>query len=413
MKIAFITPEYFPHQRGGCGVSAELYVRVLRSYGIYVDVFVFDKSLPCEKTGFGNTYYYDVFPRTQLRYDFETIRQLYKLLDNYDLIHIIGEKQMFALKILQIFDHHRPIVSTLNGFSGACYNYINYVNLKCEKCTNLKLFRCVFEMKNDKRYITKAGIPANFFLYRMRQFFSKKIDHFFVLSDPIKKMYVNAGYPELKLSIVPNMIDPLYLNKLKNKSCDKNSTGLSNSLKIIYVGRLSAEKGVQDLLNSFSILTSKVNLILEIVGSGPDKESLKALAKKLCIDDKVSFRGNIEYSDIYEVYENADIFVHPGRWPEAFGRTIIEAMACGLPVICSNLGAPPIIVKDSGLIYEAGNCKELADKLSILVENDELRKSLGKKALINISKYKVENNIDNIFYLYNLILDSGYRTKVQ
>lgn len=408
MKVAFITPEYFPHQRGGCGISAELYVRILRSYGIYVDVFVFDKSLPSEKTDFGNIYYYDVSPRTQLRYDIVTIKQLYKRLDKYDLIHIIGEKQMFSLKILQILDHHRPIISTLNGFSGACYNYINYVNLKCERCTNLGLLKCIFNIKNGQKCINKAEIPANFLLYKVRQLFSKKINYFFVLSDPIKKMYVNAGYPELKLSVMPNMIDPLYLKTLKDNSYEKNNTKLSNSLKIIYVGRLSPEKGVKDLLNSFSMVSSKKNLFLEIVGSGPDEESLKTLSKELHIDNKVLFRGNIEYSNIWKVYESADIFVHPCRWPEAFGRTIIEAMACGLPVLCSNLGAPPTIVKDSGLIYEAGNCEELANKLSTLVENDMLRKSLGKKAIINISKYKVENNINNILYYYNLILSNDH-----
>lgn len=403
MKIAFVTPEYYPFQKGGCGISAELFVRILKNNGIYVDVFVFDKARDSEQSDMGNVYYFEVSPPTQIQYDIQTFKTLFGKMGQYDLIHVIGERQMFSLKLLQILTHHIPIVSTLNGFSGACYNYQRFVLLDCNNCNLLSLYKCILYKKEKNSRKSQVESLANLILYRIRQFFSKKIDYFFVLSEPIKRMYISAGYPVSRMYVIPNMIDPIYLQKLEGYHCEESSL-INRNITILYVGRLSPEKGVSDLLRAFSILKPKRNVSLEIAGCGPDELYLKEFTKQLGIENSVVFLGNVDYTKIYSIYKRADIFVHPGRWPEAFGRTIIEALVCGIPVVCSNIGAPPIIVNDSGLIYKVGDINDLADKLIFLIENTEFRKNLSKKAMSNASKYTVGENIGQILEKYQYIL---------
>jgi glycosyltransferase involved in cell wall biosynthesis len=142
---------------------------------------------------------------------------------------------------------------------------------------------------------------------------------------------------------------------------------------------LDPQKGVGDLIKAFSLIKYD-NTELWIVGYGPQENELKVMAASAHVKSRIKFFGFISPKDLPSIYKQANIFVHPGVWPEPFGRTIMEAMLAKLAVIASNVGAPPDIIDDTGLVYESGDVKELSRKLELLIQDHAFTNALGTRA---------------------------------
>jgi len=138
-----------------------------------------------------------------------------------------------------------------------------------------------------------------------------------------------------------------------------------------YVGRLVPEKGVRDLLDALAPLPDTVHL--RIVGSGSDAESLKAHAATRGLDARITWQAPVPTHAMPAIMQQCDALVLPSRttanWKEQFGRVLIEAMACGVPVVGSNSGEIPHVVGDGGLIYAEGECSALATHLMTLMHD--------------------------------------------
>lgn len=151
--------------------------------------------------------------------------------------------------------------------------------------------------------------------------------------------------------------------------------------KIGYVGRLVHQKGVDLLLRAFAGLPDSASLIL--VGSGEQEPNLRALAAQLNIADRVQFRGDIPSTHMPALYHELDALVLPSRtipsWKEQFGRVLIEAMACGVPVVGSRCGEIPNVVGDAGLLFDEDDVDGLCVLLSNLMQRAGLREELATR----------------------------------
>ncbi|MBN1660700.1 MAG: glycosyltransferase [Anaerolineae bacterium] len=147
-----------------------------------------------------------------------------------------------------------------------------------------------------------------------------------------------------------------------------------------YVGRLVEEKGVDLLLESLSRLQGTWRAYIQ--GSGPEREALEALARRLRIADRVSFEGWIASAQMPAFYRQLDVLVVPSRtrpnWKEQFGRVLIEAMACGVPVVGADSGEIPHVVGEAGLIFPEDDAAALHDCLARLLHEPELRAGLAR-----------------------------------
>jgi glycosyltransferase involved in cell wall biosynthesis len=151
-----------------------------------------------------------------------------------------------------------------------------------------------------------------------------------------------------------------------------------------FVGRLVPEKGVDLLLRAFAQLVSEgAGARLLLVGSGPERERLDALAVELGVRDCVEFIAWVNSMEMPALYPRMDALVLPSltrpNWKEQFGRALTEAMACGVPVVGSDSGAIPNIIGDAGLIVPEGEVDALAGALRRLRESAALRAELGAK----------------------------------
>jgi L-malate glycosyltransferase len=150
-------------------------------------------------------------------------------------------------------------------------------------------------------------------------------------------------------------------------------------LRVLAVAHLIPEKGISVLIRALARL-QRSDLELEIAGEGPEAAALERLVAQLGLTERVRFLGL--RNDVQDLLARADLFVHPATWGEAFGFTITEAMAAGVPVIATRAGGIPEIVVDgeSGLLVAPGSVEELALALARLASDEPMRDRLGQAA---------------------------------
>lgn len=157
----------------------------------------------------------------------------------------------------------------------------------------------------------------------------------------------------------------------------------SQDLSLLYVGRLTDEKGVHTAIEALAHFQGKVDkLKLTIVGGGePEYEArLRQLAKIENVESLVVFVPAQPKEKLPALYQQADIFLFTSIWPEPFGRVIVEAMASGVIVVGAATGGAAEIMSDNenALLFAPGDSKDLADKLVRLIESPALRERLAK-----------------------------------
>lgn len=148
-----------------------------------------------------------------------------------------------------------------------------------------------------------------------------------------------------------------------------------------YVGRLVEEKGVDLLLAALAGLQGMWRAY--VLGSGPAQEALQSQARHLGLADRVSFDAWIPSAQMPSYYRQLDVLVVPSRtrpnWKEQFGRVLVEAMACGVPVIGSDSGEIPNVIGDAGLVFPEDEAGALQDHLSQLLRDLDLRADLARR----------------------------------
>ncbi|MFC2057183.1 glycosyltransferase family 4 protein [Chloroflexota bacterium] len=153
--------------------------------------------------------------------------------------------------------------------------------------------------------------------------------------------------------------------------------------------RLHKVKGIDILIRAIpTVIKSIPDLKVCLAGSGPQEDELKSLVRELRVEGHVRFLGVIYGEEKYQYYKACKIVALPSRW-EALGKTIVEAMASGKPVVASNVGGIPDVVDDgkTGLLFESENVEDLAVKMIKLLTDDELRERMGKAALEKAKEY--------------------------
>jgi len=174
-------------------------------------------------------------------------------------------------------------------------------------------------------------------------------------------------------------------------------------LTLIFVGGLDSAhyfKGVNILLKSVVFLKSKKKWNLKIVGEGNLQPEYLALSKRLGLEKKVEFLGKLNEAGLIKALQNADLLILPSiNSNEAFGLVLIEAMACGLPVIASNLPGVRSVFEDKkeGLLVEPGQIEDLSSKIDFILENENIRKKMAQAARLKALKRYDENKIKQLY----------------
>jgi glycosyltransferase involved in cell wall biosynthesis len=191
---------------------------------------------------------------------------------------------------------------------------------------------------------------------------------------------------EKKMKTIPNGVDCKKFRFSKKLRKDFRESHNIDNILIFVAGRMVREKGFHYLLRAVSVNTYKKDITVAIAGKGYFQEKLKYLSKKFGVE--VKFLGMLEDHELIKGYCGSDIFVTPSLWPEPFGIVNIEAMACERPIIASNIGGIPEIVEDwkTGLLYNPHDINGLSEKIEIFIEDEGLRKRMGKRGRKKVEK---------------------------
>lgn len=177
------------------------------------------------------------------------------------------------------------------------------------------------------------------------------------------------------------------------------SSGVGDEFIVLAVAYLIKEKGVDVAVLAMAALPDDV--ILWVVGDGPERENLAALARNLNLDRRVRFLGS--HRNIVPFLQAADCFVCPSMWKEGAGNANFEAMACGLPDLASRIGGIPEFIEDgrNGFLFTPGDHSELARQIRRLQEDRDLHRRMGAEARsIVIERYSTQTLLSGHLRLY-------------
>ena len=278
-----------------------------------------------------------------------------------------------------------PVVGRLNTYGMFCTNF-NKMEGECYRQCNLR--KKYYHDDNSgfrrtPRYLYKEISP----------FLASNVDRLFAISPSVKNIYKSIGITA-PIKIVPNFYDPKFSG---------NTSGQVHNLSITYVGRLLEIKGVQNLLKGYSDARIPNEFKLQIVGDGPNSEKLKQIAIDEGIQENVLFEGWVPYNDLPNIFANSSLFVHPGIFPEPFGRTILEALQHSLPLVVSDIGGPPWVAKNAALTYSPHDISDLRTTLEEAVK-EPTRSILAEKSKERAQRFSPDRVIGELVDEYRSVV---------
>jgi len=223
----------------------------------------------------------------------------------------------------------------------------------------------------------------------VRRILAKFADAFVANSQAGKRYLVEAlNVPEAEVFtrtyLVPDaetLLKSLSTNKVKNLDLKQPI--------FLYVGRITARKGIKTLLEACAILKKQgySDYTLLIVGKGDQQEELEAFIREQDFSEQVNWVGWVDYGSLGAYFQQADIFVFP-TFEDVWGMVVPEAMVFGKPVLCSNGAASCelIVEGENGYIFDPSNAKELAEKMQVFLDNPDLVESMGERSRQLISQ---------------------------
>jgi glycosyltransferase involved in cell wall biosynthesis len=285
--------------------------------------------------------------------------------------------------------HDTPVVGRLNNYDIFCTN-LSMMDGEChERCTVGRKFA-----HDDREPSGKiANLPKyTFDTYGLPRLLSE-MDRLFALSPQVDQIYQDIGVDPETIAVVPNFYDSSF------GGASDEEVKFSGDRNVLYVGTLKSHKGVDLLVESAPELPAGTGV--EIVGAGPERDSLAARAAELGVEDAVTFHGWVDNDELAPYYRGADVFVHPGLWPEPFNRTLLEAMQCDCPLVVSDIGAPPWVVEGCGLAFDRGDAADLSAQLRRLLTDEARRSELAWGCVERLETFSPERSVSLLETAYD------------
>lgn len=192
-------------------------------------------------------------------------------------------------------------------------------------------------------------------------------DRVMSVSKAMKEKMKDLGVPERKINVIPNGLNDLFkpIDQVEARRTAGIDSRAGKRKLILFCGRFSYEKGVENLINAVKILNEDDILFdLLLVGEGPDKSKIRDLVKSYGLENRVSFKDEVEHEDVPVLMNSADIFCLPSL-SEGCPNVVIESLACGLPVVAMRVGGVPEILTspEYGIMVQEQNVLELSEAL--------------------------------------------------
>jgi len=318
-------------------------------------------------------------------YSSSTFEEVLKIIEEHkpDICHVHNTLALITPSVYYVCKRMRvPVVQTLHNYRLICANASLFRNGKvCEECIGKSLYHSI-------KYGCYRGSRLQSFVLARTVEWNKKhntwnnlIDAYIALTEFSKRKFVEGGLPESKIFIKPNFLfeDPGYSE--------------SDEGYFLFAGRLDEVKGVNVLIEAAKSLPQ---IKFKIAGNGILKHKVSSV-----ID--MEYLGQLNRSDLILELKKSSALIFPSVWYESMPMTIIEAFACGKPVIASNLGAMAEIVENgkTGLLFGPGNVNDLVEKILWAKNNPGKMKEMSLNARKEFEeKYTPQKNYKALMEIY-------------
>ena len=237
---------------------------------------------------------------------------------------------------------------------------------------------------------------------RIEKFTLNKSNVAFTGSHSAERVLRKKGFSGNCITLPSGIDTDMYINSDRAETLKKTLQKTENEVIIGYLGRIVAEKGLKTLLYALHKI-KELSWQLVMVGTGEYETEFKQIAKELQLDHKINYVGYIPHPKAPLYLSAFDLLVLPSEtqpnWKEQFGRVIIESMACNTPVVGSNSGEIPYLIESTGggLTFPETQPEALAEQLSKLISDRNLRLNLGKQGRQSVVQNYTNNSLAQIF----------------
>ncbi len=330
-------------------------------------------------------------------YNFSAKKNMEKLIKDFkpDVIHLHNIHYLSPSIIDAAKKHNVPVVMTLHDYKPICPERTMYVRGKIwEKSKGGKFYKCFFDRCIKDSYFKSFGGALEAYLHKVLKIY-EKVDAYISPSKFLADKFKEFGFKNNILNIPNPLLEASFNFEKENK--------YSNYL--LYFGRLTEEKGIDDLIKAFSKISGNIKLL--IVGDGPQKEELIKISNKANVSKKIVFIPRKSGAELWTLVKDAKAVIFPSKWYENYPYSVLEPMSLTKVLICAKVGGIPEMVEDNktGLIYESGNISSLKEKIEYVLENEEKIKEMGENAKEIIrTRNSQEEYYKKLIEIYNNII---------
>jgi glycosyltransferase involved in cell wall biosynthesis len=373
---------------GGEDISFEAEAKLLEKYGNIVIRYTRDNNEI-------NTY--RVSQKVQLIYNTiwssRSFRDLNFILEKEkpELVHfqntfpLISPSAIYACK-----QHNIPVVMSLRNYRLMCINGLFLRNMQiCEDCIQKDFdLPGVFHACYRDSHLQSSIVALMTGYHHTKKTWVHNINKFICPSEFSKRKFIQGKLPAWKISVKPNFTEN------PGKLYEKQDY-------VLFIGRLSKEKGMINALHSMS---DNPHIPFIIIGSGPLEEEVKKTSKAL---KNVNYLGRLKSEQTLDVLGKARFLIYPSSCYETFGRGIVEAFAFAVPVIASQIGALEELVNNNvtGLLIDPENSDELSTRIKWLWEHPGKCAQMGKNARNEyLQRFTPELNYHSLMNIYSSVM---------
>jgi glycosyltransferase involved in cell wall biosynthesis len=237
---------------------------------------------------------------------------------------------------------------------------------------------------------------------RVFLFMAKKASRIIMVSKTVEQELMAERVNPEKLCRISNGVNLKSYDKEKNKVLARKTLKIPDRKTVIYTGRLSPEKGIDFLLRCFSKVAQSTSCQLIIIAEGPEKKHIMKRIDQLALSHAIRVLPRVD--EIAPYLKAADLFVLPSQF-EGLSNSLLEAMACGLPVISTKVGGSIDIIENrvNGLLVEYGDEDGLSQAISQVLGDSDLAVNLGNHARETVEE---KQDIDRIAEQYSKVYSS-------
>lgn len=372
-------------QRGGEDAVVEAEINLLRQHGHAVAVYARRND---EIGALSNTSL-----ALQTFWSGRTVDEVNRLIQDFrpDVIHAHNTFPLLSPALYWAASRAGvPVVQTLHNFRLMCLNALFLREGKvCEDCMGHLPWRGVARACYRGSHAASAVLAGMLALHRGLGTYRHKVARYIALNAFCRGKFIEGGLPAERVVVKPNFVDFA-------------APQAAHRAGLLFVGRLSVEKGVATLAEAMALLPDTP---LRVAGNGPEAGLLNGMAG-------VTRLGSLLGEAVRQEMSRAAALVVPSICHETFGLVVIEAFACGTPVVASRIGALAELVREgkTGLFFEPGNPRDLADKIAWALAHPEQMAAMGRNAHAQYeAEFSAEVNYRRLMKIYQEVISEQAR----